>query len=221
MKTIKTKAVIFDMDGVITNTMPDHYRCWHAVFARHGIHATHLQVYLREGQKGIESVYEIFAEHGKKITSQEANQILDEKEVYFKKIVQQRFIIGARTFLKDLHRRGFILALVTGTSRHELHKILPNSIYDLFKVIVTGSDVRQGKPHPEPYLLCIKKLAIHNKEAVVIENAPFGIESAKRAGLKCLAIQTSLPKKYLKNADAVFQSLKELKQKAKFIKIDS
>ncbi|MBF0523315.1 MAG: HAD family phosphatase [Candidatus Omnitrophica bacterium] len=218
MKTIFTRSVIFDMDGVITNTMPDHYRCWHAIFLKHGLPATRLQVYLREGQKGIESVYEIFAEHGKKITTAEAEQILKEKEHLFKKIVKQKFIIGARSLLKSLAHQGFRLSLVTGTSRHELHKILPDDIYNLFTVTITGSDVRRGKPHPEPYLTCLKKLKAKKDDVVVIENAPFGILSAKRAGLRCLALQTSLPKKYLKKADNVFRSIKDLKRNINFVK---
>ncbi|MDP8212653.1 MAG: HAD hydrolase-like protein [Candidatus Zapsychrus exili] len=62
---MKIKSYIFDMDGVITNTMPDHYKCWHDIFLQEGIRTTHAEVYLREGQKGIDSVLEIFAEHNK------------------------------------------------------------------------------------------------------------------------------------------------------------
>jgi len=108
------------------------------------------------------------------------------------------------------------LALVTGTSRHELYQILPTSLRDLFSVIVTGSDVKHGKPHPEPYLKSLKGLKIKASAAVVIENAPFGIRSAKQAGLKCIALETSLPKKYLSEADAIFPSIKELQSNVLF-----
>jgi beta-phosphoglucomutase len=212
----KIKAVIFDMDGVITNTMPYHYRCWRDIFIKNGINATRLDVYLREGQKGIESVFEIFKEHGKTISFLKAHQILKEKEIHFKKTVQQRFILGARSFLKELASKGFQIALVTGTSRQELHKILPKNIYKLFAAIITGTDVKNGKPHPEPYLKCLKSLKIKAQEAIVIENAPFGVKSAKMAGLKCLALETSLPKKYLKDADRIFKSIKELRKEIIF-----
>ena len=206
------------MDGVITNTMPDHFRAWTKIFRRYGIYVTHYDVYSREGQRGITSVKEIFAHHKKTLSRVAARKILVDKEKLFKKIVKTRFIPGARNFLRQLHRQGFDLALVTGTSRQELHRILPRRIYDLFSVTVTGSDVKNGKPHPEPFLAALRKSNVKAKDAVVIENAPFGIESAKRAGLKCLAIQTSLPEKYLKEADKVFGSMHDLKTKVRFVK---
>ena len=213
---MNVRAIILDMDGVITNTMPDHFHSWKVTLSKIGIPVTHYDVYCREGQRGIHSVRELSQQCGVPVTDNHAHKILREKEIYFKKIVRSRFIIGARTFLKRLHNDKFRLALVTGTSHHEMCRILPLSIRKLFSVIVTGSDVRHGKPHPEPYLRSMKKLALKFNEAVVIENAPFGIRSAKRAGLRCLALETSLPRKYLKEADAVFGSIKELSNSVHF-----
>ena len=212
MKRLKlnVRAIILDMDGVITNTMPDHFRSWKVILHRIGVPVTHYDVYSREGQRGIHSVRELTTQYGKPVDERQAHKILEEKEIYFKKIVRLRFILGARTFLKRLHKNNFRLALVTGTSHHEMRRILPASIRQLFTVIVTGSDVHHGKPHPEPYLKSLKKLDLKVNEAVVIENAPFGIQSAKRAGLRCLALETSLQRKYLKEADAIFGSIKEL-----------
>jgi len=210
------KSVIFDMDGVITNTMPDHYRSWKSVFKDEGIHVTHEDIYKREGQPGLSSVKEISIEYGKDFDEKKTAQILKNKEFYFKNIVKTRFITGARTFLKRLHKKNVRLALVTGTSRHELIEILPVEVRNLFSAIVTGSDVKNGKPHPEPYLQSLVKLKISASEAIVIENAPFGIRSAKHAGLKCLALETSLPRKYLKEADAIFSSIKDLEKRVFF-----
>lgn len=212
----RVKSVIFDMDGVITNTMPDHYRSWKTILKGEGIPVTYEDVYKREGQPGINSVHELSSEYRVAMDDRKAGEILRKKETLFKKIVKQRFITGARNFLKGLHRQGMRLALVTGTSRHELLKILPEPLRDLFSVIVTGSDVTNGKPHPEPYLKSLRGLQVKASEAVVIENAPFGIQSAKRAGIPCLALETSLPKKYLTEADAVFSSIKDLQSKVSF-----
>ncbi len=216
-KNLKLKAVIFDMDGVITNTMPDHFRAWKTVLACEGIAVTQHDIYSREGQRGIHSVAEIFALYQKPFTEKKAKAILKRKEELFKKIVKTRFITGARRFLRDLRRQGFQLALVTGTSRHELHRILPKVIYKFFAIIVTGSDVKNGKPHPEPYLKAIRQLKIRPHETIAIENAPFGIRSAKAAGLRCLAIETSLSRQYLTKADGIFNSYNELKKKVRFI----
>ena len=208
----ENKAIIFDMDGVITNTMPYHYRCWKEIFRKNNLLVSRFDVYSREGQKGIESVIEIFKEKGKTISLKKAEEILKEKERRFKKIVKKRFIVGSKTFLKELSLKGFKLGLVTGTSRKEIHKILPSNMYNLFSVIITGTDVHKGKPHPEPYLKCLKKLHLKPCHCLVVENAPFGIQSAKKAKIPCVALTTSLPKKYLKESDWIVSSIKELRK---------
>jgi len=213
---IAAKAIIFDMDGVITNSMPQHFIAWRKIFSEEGIRVTHLDVYAREGQPGKNTVQELFKAYGKPYSPDIAKAILERKERLFKKIVKRRFIPGARSFLKCLAEKGFTLALVTGTSRHEAKRMLPAYIWDLFSVTITGDDVTRGKPFPEPFLKALKKLYLKPDKAVVIENAPFGIESAKRAGLKCIALATSLPKSYLNCADLVFPSLKELQKKVSF-----
>ncbi|MCB9771732.1 MAG: HAD family phosphatase [Candidatus Omnitrophica bacterium] len=214
---IKTTVVIFDMDGVITNTMPDHFEAWRTVLGERGIKVTHLDIYRREGQRGITSVSEIFADYKQPFNLKDANAILLRKEELFKKNTRKRFIVGTRSLLKSLKRMGFTLAIVTGTARHELHQILPDNIYNLFTVVVTGDDVKNGKPSPEPYLLALKKLSISAEQGVVIENAPFGITAAKAAKLRCLAIATSLSKEYLRDADEVFTSIKDLRENITFI----
>jgi beta-phosphoglucomutase len=213
------KGILFDMDGVITNTMPDHYRAWESVLKDEGIRVTHLDIYSREGQRGIFSVRELFAEYKKPLTATMAKRILEKKEMIFKKRTKTRFISGARRFLKDVHRKGFIVGLVTGTARHEVEKILPEDLRNCFSAIITGTDVKKGKPHPEPFLKCLKALKLQAKEAVVLENAPFGIRSAKDAKIQCLAIETSLPKKYLSEADYVFHSYADIQKRLSLRKI--
>jgi beta-phosphoglucomutase len=212
------KAAIFDMDGVITNTMPDHYRAWKEIFKREGICVSEREIYRREGQPGHITVREIFEDLGIAYHERQVSRILKDKEDFFKKIVRRRFIPGSRRFLRDMKRRGFRLALVTGTARHEVERILPRDLLSLFCVTVAGDEVARGKPHPEPYLSALKKLDIKPHEAVVIENAPFGILSAKEANLSCLALGTSLPKSYLRGADHIFHSFKSLRRAVAFLK---
>ncbi len=218
--TIKCKSVIFDMDGVITHTMPDHYRAWKKVLADEDVHVNYLDIYTREGQRGLQSVKELFTKYKKPFSESHAKRLLTKKEVLFKKIVRARFIQGSRNFIKKLYRNRFHLGLVTGTSRHELEQILPVHIKKLFSVIITGNDVTHGKPHPEPYMKSLLKLNVQSHDAVVIENAPFGIESAKKAGIRCLALETSLPKSHLKAADITFSSIKEMEDLMEFQLVD-
>jgi beta-phosphoglucomutase len=204
------KAVIFDLDGVITNTMPDHFRAWSRVFREAGLHVTRLDIYRREGQPGRQSVKEIFADYNLPFDPARADMMLERKEALFKEIVRGRFINGARSFLKEMKRRGFRLALVTGTARHEMMKVLPERVRAFFEAMVTGNDVKHGKPHPEPYLKALKALNISPYDALVIENAPFGIRSAKQARIECVALATSLPEAYLREADGIFKTYRDL-----------
>lgn len=213
---ISLKAIIFDMDGVITNTMPEHYRAWQKVLKKKGIKASRLDIYSREGQRGIQSLREIFKKYDKPFRHKEALTILKTKERLFKRIVKRRFIPGSRNLIKGLFSRGFQLGLVTGTSRHEMNHILPQSLKKYFKVTITSNDVTHGKPHPEPYQKALKMLKLTPQEALVIENAPLGILSARKAGLRCLALETSLSKKYLTKTQGVFASIHDLRKKVYF-----
>ena len=198
------------MDGVITDTMPYHFRAWRKILRNNGLTVSKFDIYSREGQKGTESIREIFAQSAMTISTSQAQRIIDDKERFFKQIIRQRFIPGSRTLIKKLYHNGVRLALVTGTSRHEVERTMPKKLLAMFEATVTGSDVLLGKPHPEPYLNALKALKISGEEAIVIENAPFGIMSAKAAGIKCYAVSTSLPAKYLKGADRTFKDLKSL-----------
>lgn len=200
------------MDGVITNTMPYHFKAWKEVLLNIGIKASCFDVYKREGQDGLSTLRTLFQEKGLKFDLRQAQDILRRKEELFKRIVRIKFVPGSRSFVRNLHKHGFLLGLVTGTSRHEMERILPRDLRDLFCVTVTGDEVKKSKPNPEPFLKAFGKLVLAKKDVVVIENAPFGIEAAKKAGLRCIALETSLPRYYLKGADMVFKSFTQLKK---------
>jgi len=204
------------MDGVITNTMSYHFDAWLEVLSEAGIKIDCYDVYKREGQPGLTTIRELSREQNKKISLEKAKALLHKKEGLFKRIVKIKFVKGASAFLRNLHSRHIVLSLVTGTSRHEMEKILPKQLRKLFSFIVTGDEVKHGKPNPEPFLKAVAKINFRRNEIVVIENAPFGIEAAKRAGLFCAAMETSLPKTYLKKADIVVKSFAELKKKINF-----
>ncbi|MFA5116533.1 MAG: HAD-IA family hydrolase [Candidatus Omnitrophota bacterium] len=213
----RVKAVIFDMDGVITNTMPYHFDAWMETLKAAGIKVDCYDVYLREGQPGLSTLMELSKERGIKLSLAQAKDILLKKEILFKRIVKTRFVKGSRPYLRYLKRRKFLLGLVTGTSRHEARKILHKELFALFDVTVTGDEVAHGKPHPEPFLKALKGLKISPEEALVIENAPLGIEAAKKAGLFCAALETSLPEKYLKKADIICKTFSQLRKSLRLV----
>ena len=208
----KYKAILFDMDGVIVHTMPDHFRAWQETLQSVGIEVDRFEIYAREGEQGMMTLSGILARHGKELTKEEKQHLLQQKESLFKRIVSPSLFPGIENLIEEARQRGYRLALVTGTSKNEVESILPRRLSSLFEVIVTGDSISRGKPAPDPYLKALDSLGIKAEEAFVIENAPYGIQSAKSAGLFCIAVTTSLPEEYLHDADIILGSVEEVRE---------
>jgi len=208
----KCKAVLFDMDGVIVHTMPDHFRAWQKVLESIGIQVDEFEIYAREGEPGMVTLSELLAKYGKKLPQEQMRRLVQWKESLFKQIASPRLFSGVEDFISQLKNQGYRLALVTGTSKNEVDSILPSRVADPFEVVITPELVSRGKPAPDPYLAALDKLGLKPDEALVIENAPYGIRSAKGAGLVCIAVATSLPREYLQDADLIFDSIEEVRK---------
>ena len=208
----KYKAILFDMDGVVVNSMPFHYQSWKQIFESLGIRVNQIEIYKREGEKGIMTITEILEKNGIHLSVMERQKLLAAKERLFKEMASPQLFPGVESLIQDCQKSGYRLGLITGTSRGEIDYVLPSAVMDLFDVIITGDRVKHGKPAPEPYLKAIKDFKIKPADAVIIENAPYGIQSAKGAGIFCIAMTTSLPKEYLQDADIVCDSLDEVRE---------
>ncbi len=210
MKLKDLKAVLLDMDGVIVDGMPFHMRAWKEAFSAVGIEVTDVDIYIREGMDGLQTVREIAEEKGVPLTPEEQRRVNESKNRILNGIFQVRFIPGSLELIQKLQRKGLKLALVTGTKGEIVKKILKEGLEGYFDVVITAESVLRKKPAPDPYLKAVEELGLRKEECLVIENAPAGIASAKRAGLKCLAITTSLPESYLKEADAILPDLEKV-----------
>jgi beta-phosphoglucomutase len=104
------------------------------------------------------------------------------------------------------------MAIVTGTARHELEVTLPQEILCYFEVVVTGDEVKRGKPDPEPYLTALSKLGVSSDRALVVENAPLGVRAAKAAGICCFAVETSMQCPRLVGAERSFADIISLSE---------
>ncbi|MEW6516122.1 MAG: HAD family phosphatase [candidate division FCPU426 bacterium] len=204
------QAMIFDMDGVIINGMPFHARAWEETFRSVGLTITPEEVYEREGESGTAAVGHFLRERGVEASLERIRELIRQKEERFKAIAQVEVFAGVPEFLDALLQRGQRLALVTGTARQELDISLPLDIQKKFEIIITGDQVERGKPHPEPYLRALAALELAAHQAVVVENAPLGVRSAKAAGLAVLAVGTSLGCDRLQEAERCFPDLQAL-----------
>ena len=199
-----------DMDGVIVDSMPYHFIAWYEALAPWGIRVSCFEVYAQEGQQW-EITLKGLLKRGKiKPTVKVLNAIFSTRQRIFKRYFKRFIFYGAYELLVDLKRQGFLLGLVSGSPLDEIKRILPGKLLKLFTSVVAGNQVKNGKPHPEPYLRAARLLGLAPCACLVIENAPLGITSAKRAGMSCIAVSTSLPKEYLTAADLVVESLSQI-----------
>jgi beta-phosphoglucomutase-like phosphatase (HAD superfamily) len=212
LKSKRLGGVLFDLDGVLVDTMRLHDRAWREAIFPLGLKISDEEIYLREGEKGTVTAHDFLLKANKESTPESIGLLLKEKERHFKQNSKIELFPKALTCLEFFYKKGYLLGLVTGTSLGEVKVFLEEGFLKLFKTIVTGDRVTFGKPHPEPYLSAIDKIGLKPEEALVIENAPYGIRSAKSAQLACIALATSLPRSYLSEADLILSGLEELLQ---------
>ncbi len=204
------RAILFDMDGVIVDSMPYHFIAWYEALRPYGVRVSCFDVYSREGERWDKSLTSFLGLHGIRPDASTLNKISVLRRHIFKKYFKRFIFKGAAEFLSCLRAKGYFLGLVSGTPTHEIKRILPLRIRSNFDVVIAGNNVKHGKPHPEPYLKAARALGVRPRDCVVVENAPLGIRSAKKAGMYCIAITTSLPRPYLKAADIVVDEFADI-----------
>ena len=204
------KAILFDLDGVIVDTLHFHFLAWQEMFRRWGGEVKELTVLLHEGRSSREILPILIDEAGLEIPEDQRHDFIETKRSYYRSIVKVQFYPEAKETLRKLHKEGYKLALVTACAKKNMNHALSKNELKLFDVIVTGDDISRAKPYPDPYETAQKKLGFKKDECLIIENAPLGIESGKNAGIKVAAIATTLPKEYLKGADYYLNTLKDI-----------
>ena len=203
----KAKAVIWDMDGVIADTAPYHLKAWQEVFQKKGVAFTEEDFRRNFGQRNDTIIRNTLG----KLTSQsEIDTIAREKERKFRKTVRQNIkpLPGAIKLIKSLRQHGFKLALASSAPIENI-KLLTKGlgIDKCFHAIVSGSDVTEGKPSPQGFLLAAQRLGVEPRNCIVTEDAIAGITAAKRAGMYCLAVTNTHPRPSLTEADLVVDTL--------------
>lgn len=205
------KAIIFDMDGVLVDSMPYHADAWKKVFEEEGITIERETIYWLEGSNHRGIVTSVYQKHDRAASEDDIKRLSEEKKDIFRKIHKLEVFPGVKELLVELKDK-YKLAVVSGSDREVVKEIVNTRFPGVFQVVLSGSDVQEGKPSPEPYLLALDKLGASNEESIVVENSPRGIESAKNAGIKCIAIPTYLPKEALRDADIVVKDHEELRR---------
>lgn len=204
------RAILFDMDGVIVDSLHYHYLAWDKMFSDRGGKVSEHTVLLHEGRNSREILPILIEETKVYIPENEWDDFIDKKREYYRSIVQLKYFPMVFETIQELKNRGLKTALVTASARKNMEKAIPEDKRKLFDVILTAENFRKAKPNPDPYLEAQKRLGLSVNECVVIENAPLGIEAAKNAGMICIAVETTLGREYLTQADFIINSINEL-----------
>ena len=210
------RAVLFDMDGVLFDSMKNHTASWYKTMRGLGIPCERDEFYLYEGCTGKGTINMFFHRlYNRDATDDEVREIYETKSAFFNALPEALPMPGAKGVLDFAKKRGMKIILVTGSGQKSLIDKLNTAYPGIFSEdrMVTAYDVKNGKPHPEPYLKGLEKAGVEACEALVVENAPMGVRSGRAADIFTIAVNTGpLPRKVLleNGADIVFDSMIEL-----------
>lgn len=211
------KAVIFDMDGVLYDSMPAHDISWRQTMDELKLQYIPYEFYLQEGRIGKSTIDAVFQRNlQREATEEEEQRIYARKSELFQQYNSGATMPGAKEVLNYVKEKGLTPVLVTGSGQPSLLDKLDTHFPEIFTpdTMVTAFDVVHGKPHPEPFLMGLQKGGnLAPNQALVIENAPLGIEAAVGAGIFTIAVNTGpLPDSVLREAGAslVFDSMTTL-----------
>lgn len=207
------KAVLFDMDGVLYDSMPNHAYSWHKSMAEFGIDMPEAEAYKYEGMRGVETIKLKAREQWHcEITDEEAQKMYGEKSRLFSMCPQAKIMDGVMELQREMKAAGLKIVVVTGSGQHSLLEKLVDDFHGLVskELIVSSFDVSRGKPDPEPYIKGLAKAGVEPWEAIVVENAPLGVRAAVAARIFTVAVNTGpLPPEMLsaEGAGLVFPSM--------------
>jgi beta-phosphoglucomutase len=204
----REKGIIFDMDGVLVDAKPFHCKAIQTAAKQEvNIDVKQRDVFLLEGMPGEDMVKELLRQkrytgnieeisndddNSDKLDSV-AHRIHERKKKIFEQINASAPINGAKELISNIRCKK---ALVSGAAKQEVDSIISKYFgKDAFDVIVTGEDLEEGKPSPDPFRTALTKMGLKESEAIVVENAPLGVKAANNAGIRCIVTLNNTPLK--------------------------
>lgn len=212
MSARAARAVVFDFDGVLADSEPLHLAAYQEVFAALGATLTREDYYARYLGYDDEGVFRRMSDvQGWGLDGRQISELIAEKSRAFDDVIASTDVLypGAARCVERL-AAAFPLGIASGALKHEIRMILERAgLLRHFRFIVASGDTPQSKPAPDPYARAASLHGLDPADCVAIEDSRWGIESAKAAGLQCVAITHTYPAGELSTADAVIQSLDE------------
>ncbi|MGM0414385.1 MAG: beta-phosphoglucomutase [Bacillota bacterium] len=202
------EAIIFDLDGVITDTAEYHYQSWQRMADEEGLEFNRE---INEKLRGVsrERSLEIILD-GKKISEDEMKRLMDKKNGYYQEYLKEMdetdLLPGARELIDDSLDKGFKLAIAS-SSKNAKTVISALNINDFFEVIADGFSVNNPKPAPDLFLYAAEKMGLISEQCIVFEDAKAGIDAAQAANMLSVGIG---PENRVGHADFRFDKVQDV-----------
>ncbi|MHB8101643.1 MAG: HAD family hydrolase [Methanosarcina sp.] len=203
------KALIFDMDGVLVDSMPFHAAAWKKAFLDMGMEIKDEDIYAIEGSNPINGLPLLIRKARREPEEYDFAVITSIYRQEFERIFEIKAFEGMKECLELLKQR-FLLSVVSGSDRYIVHGIVGQLFPGIFDTVITGDDVKNSKPCPDPFLKAVELLKVRREECIIIENAILGVEAAKKAEIYCIGVPTYLEPSQLDRADLVIDDHKKL-----------
>jgi len=214
------KAIIFDFDGVITDSEVLHLRAFNRVLARFNVEISakdYYQKYL--GLNDVDCYMTLIEQDSLEMDKRKIHNLVEQKNRIFEELAKTegRTIPGVREFLQMLAQNKIPMAICSGALLTEIEMLLEESgLRHFFSVIVSAEQVKKGKPDPEGFLLTLQRLnkgcenPVLGNECIVIEDSHWGLEAATAAGMHTIAVTNTYEAEQLSQAEKIVSRLNEL-----------
>ena len=207
------KAVIFDMDGVIIDSEPIHYKLSKLYFNELGLDITDEEYYTFVGIGDKEIFARLKNKYNLMLKSDEMAATYEKRYIeYLKQMENEEPIRGVDILIRNLHKKGLLLAVGSSASRENIGIVLKSfHLEGYFDTIVSGYDVENSKPFPDIYIRSAEKLGVDPAECIVIEDSSNGVKASKSAGMKCIAYKNrNSGEQDLSQADIIIDSFEKV-----------
>ncbi|MGM0641246.1 MAG: HAD family hydrolase [Thermotogota bacterium] len=200
------EAVIFDMDGVIINSEPLHYKANQDLFDKLGFsvpsteYSNYIGISNEKMWEDLKSKYDL---------NEELEDLTEKQKKHTHQYIQENMngaeIPGIKKILEELKDMNIKTAIASSSSKDLIETVIKGfDLCEYFDVLVSGEEVKNGKPNPDIFLLASDKLKVNIKNCVIIEDSTNGVKAAKKSGAKCIGFNNpDSPGQSLKKADII------------------
>lgn len=210
------KGVIFDLDGVLVDSMTAHYKAWKTALEEiTSLQVDERSIYLLEGMRGIDLVEEIFKKYNYADLSK-TQVVIRRKDELFRSVSNIRTYDKVNGILQELR---CIKGIVSGSAKQDVISIMNQCFQkNIFEIVLTGDDIMHGKPDPEGFKLFLQRANLNPSDALVVENSPLGVEASKNAGIKPIVVLNNSPLSandfvHLISHDSIYRETKNIEDK--------